>query len=426
MDRLRSGAFAVLMGGWLVVSGLAACSSDDFGTVGGSLPLDVSQDSLLVEISSIDILDSRSVVPELTQLPQDREILLIGNRPAGGWRATPFLRFDFSAGIADSILSGPEGITSAVVDLEMLDKDALKGITRDFRVHDLLDTLRVDQVDADGAATLLGDEITTVSLGISSSVFRFELPPALVWEWLESGSHRGIALHDLTADFGVDSLRYESNFVGFAGQQFRTTSLLDTPEGPVAPDWWLPKIEVTAGGTTFTFPVVLDFTIVERDAPADDALVLGSFEPSRFWLRFDLDSGLIPGDATINRALLSVVVNDEGTIGERDRTTIAYEALEENLTTGTFSSSDAVLRSASQVEFAGTDSMGVQTVTIDVTDFVQRSVNLVVPPEAGILVQISNGEVLRFDVVTFHGVTAAVELRPRLSVTFTPPADTWR
>lgn len=423
MDRLRSGAFAVLMGGWLVVSGLAACSSDDFGTVGGSLPLDVSQDSLLIEIGAIDILDAQSVVPDVTQPPEEREVLLLGNRPEGGWRATPFLRFDFSAGIPDSILSGPEGISRAVVDLEMLDRDAQKGITRDFRVHDLLDTLRADQVDADVAATLLGDEITTVSLDISSSLFRFELPPALVWEWLESGSHRGIALYDLTADFGVDSLRYDSNFVGFAGQQFRTTSLLDQP---VVPDSFFPKIVVTAGGSEFSFPVVLDFTIVERDPPADDALVLGSFTPSRFWLRFDLDSGLIPGDATINRALLSVVVDDAGTIGERDRTTIAYEVLEENITTGTFNSSDAVLRSASQIEFADTDSIVVQTVTIDVTDFVQRSVNLVVPPEAGILVQISNGELLRFDVATFYGVAAAEDLRPRLSVTFTPPADTWR
>lgn len=440
MDRLRTGAtwgLALACSGLLA---LAACSSDDFGTVGGSLPLDVSQDSLLVEVSAIDILDVRSVEPELSQAPENREILYLGNRDAGGWRATPFMRFDFSQGIPDSILSSADGIGRVELVLEMLKSDSFKGLEREIRVHDLIDTLRTEDVSMESAAPLLGDALVTQSI-LSATNTTILLPDALVWQWMQAGSHRGIALFDLAESISApEESRYISNFVGFASKELQSISSLLANV-----DTYQPRIDVYVTGISkpFPFPVILDFSIVERSPPASDALVLASHDASRCWIRFDLGSGVIPGDATINRALLTLVVDDSGTIAgssrapsgvgvnlPANRSTLAYEVLESDLGEGVLSSGDAILRSASQVIYVGEEPAGTRAISMDVTDFVQRSVNLVVPPEAGILIRFSgsgeSGELLFFDAATFYGPSANEALRPRLSVTFTPPADTWR
>ena len=425
--HLRSGAMRALVGACFALAGLAACSSDDFGTVGGSLPLDVSQDSLLVEIPSFDILASKSVVPQLTQTAVNREVLYLGNRTVGGWRATPLLRFDFSTPIPDSVVSEIGDIAAVEIKLQMLSSDVGRELARVVRVHALVDTLRPEDVDAEAVAPLLAEEITTAgptNPSLSGSSVSIPLPVAQAWEWLQAGGHVGVALFDLTEQLPETDPEFHSNAIGLAAKEFATVSALaQLGVGST----FTPFVQVrSTGGAEINFPVLLDLTVIEHDAGAADALVLGSFEPSRLWLRFDLDGGLIPGDATVNRALLTLHYDAEGTIGQDTKTTRAFEALESELDTVTPSVSSAILRSASQVVFPDADAEKDTTFTVDVTEFVQRKVNLVVPPEAGILVRFDNGELFRLNVARFHGPSAPEALRPRLSVTFTPPADTWR
>jgi hypothetical protein len=426
MDRLRMRARGSTVGMWcalaLTGAGLVACSSDDFGMVGGSLPIDVSQDSILVEMPPLDLLEVKSVIPPLAQAASDRELLVLGNRPLGGWRATPLLRFDLSAGIPDTVLTAPEQITAAALEFEMVQADANKGFLRQVRVDALADTLRAIDAEAAAVEPLLGETLTTKDFDLSSPRFVIELPPAVAWQWLQDRDHRGVALYDLTPDARPENAPYGSNFVGLASREMRTFSLLQQlGAGETA----IPELKVTVGGQTFSFVPLLDLTVVQRDTPADDALVIGAYAPSRPWLRFDLASGVIPGNATINRALLTVVVDSTGTIGERDRTTLAYEARATELDVAVPPSNAAVLRSAGTVAFTG-EITAPQEVVVDLTDFVQRAVNLVVPAEAGILLRLTDGEFLRMDVATFFGPSAPEDLRPRLIVTFTPPADTWR
>jgi hypothetical protein len=109
------------------------------------------------------------------------------------------------------------------------------------------------------------------------------------------------------------------------------------------------------------------------------------------------------------------------TLGSVAKSVNAFEALESQATLPDYSSLDRILRAGTSVDVLRADSLSV-----DITDYVQRAVNLVVEPEVGVLLGFEF-ERLEFDVLSFWGVDAPdPALRPKLRVEFTPPADFWR
>jgi hypothetical protein len=389
---------------------VAGCGSDDFGPTGSSLPIDVQGVLPVDPPLQLSATMEVSVTPDLAQPFDEREILYLGNRSEGGWRATPMLRFDFSSP-PDTLDLSPENFKRTELQLKMLSKDAAKGIHRTLRLYALADTLTPSTAEADLGSTL-GDEIEEIE-NVGDSNFALELPDSVVAAWIEGRGHTGIALYDLTAD--VDTL--DSNLVGLAGKEFtRFGSLLD-PE--FSQETAIPEIvvELLAPIETFVaFPVILDLTHFQRDDHGDD-LELAAHLPSRCWLTFDVANSLVPSNATVNQAMLRLFVDPTFTLAQYPVDVIGYRTGLDGADTGTPSSLEPILKATESF-----DPVTETQIEMNVTELVQRAVNGVLDEGDGVLLVLRN-ELLELTVLDFFGSSATDSLQPRLDITYTPPAD---
>ncbi len=413
-------ARAVLVTVFAVLLALAACGSDEFGLVGGGMPIDVSQDSLAVQAAPIDASTSASVVPALTQAFIDRELLFSGTRSSGGWRATPLFRFNFSRmffSSGEDIINEERPVdfdllfdgnwTSVRLALERtLDSPS---IDRSAILFALADTLSADMADV-ALQSSLGPQLYSFDEATNGTgLLEFDLDRTQVEAWIRDGAHTGVALFDTTPTASFD----EGNFAELASDELRQFTLIDlagadeTVAGEIV-------IEL-ADGSFVAFDMLEDLTHFARDETAG-TVTLGSHLASRVWLQFEF--GSIPSNATVNFAQLRLRTNRQLRFGDGTFSARAYRTPLADADAGTLSNLELILDSSSSFDFTdGTE------LVIEVTDFVQRGVNGVLGADDGIMVKLI-GESLNLNVVDFFDQTAAVDsLRPRLEITFTPPAD---
>jgi hypothetical protein len=390
------------------------CGSDRFSPTGSSLPIDVNQDSLHTELDPpLPSVVDTTVTPDLSQPFEEREILYLGNRPAGAWRGTFLLRFDFSQ-VPDTVDVTPETLVSAKLELEMLAKDAEKAIQRTLRLHELTDTLTASMAD-DELSSILGDVIEDGIEDDGDSNFAIDLPDSVVLDWIAAAGHKGIAVYDLTAD--IDTL--DSNFIGVAAKEFtRFGSMLDpNRQGETAIPEIVIEVTVTGGSEFVAFPVIIDLTHFER-ADLGDRLEVGAHLASRSWLTFEVLTAGVPSNATINQALLRLFIDEEYTLGALFVDVIGYRTSLDNATVDNRNGLEVILNGVT-----GFNTRDETELAIDVTELVQRAVNGVLEEGDGVLLA-QREELLELNVLTFHPSTAAVDsLRPRVDVIYTPPAD---
>ena len=419
--------------------GLGACSSDEFGRVGGDLPLDVSQDpdSLRVVLPSVAVLEAMDVVPDLDQDDSEREILYLGHRDLGGFRATPMLRFHLDrSSLPDSVVIDSTNLRRIELELEPLATSVAKGFARTVGVYRLqapLDSTANEQP----LGSLLGEELfeTQGLLATDPILFHEESTspqavsrPALrdsVLSWIERGADFSVALFDVEAVRDSSTGPTENNFIGFAANEFRlfgSLLLQNSAAETATPELKLSYTNADNEEAFLSFVPEIDLTHFESDPPPGEDLVLGAFQPSRIWMRFDLGDSVVPGDATVNRARLRLHLRPDNTLSEGLQSLDAYESPVTQAAVASVGELDRILGSAAGIDIADT-----LTLTVDLTDFVQRAVNLVVDPtEVGVLLALDD-ETLLLDVLDFYGVDAPADsLQPQLEITFTPPADFWR
>lgn len=394
----------------------SGCSSDEFGPLGGELPQDVVQDSVAVVVDPVVADEVERHVSPITQVFTDRQVMYLGNRALGGWRATPVMRFDFS-GAPDSIDYVPSRVRSTVLQLRMKATDAGEGITHDVDVHALADTLQLSFADT-SAADLLGNLVTQASEPGELS-FDLALPTSVVLGWIADGAHTGVALYDRTAE--PDSL--PNNFVALASRRLTRRADFNIQSGETFAPEIVMEIALGDGPTDETvfleFPVLEHFSIVEQVGYGAGQARLGAYLARRSWLHFSVPDSAVPGNATINRALLKLEVDPGTTLQEGRVTLAAFRVPRSEAGTITRGSADLIFRALGAVDLGG------EELSLDVTDFVQRGVNGLLSPDDGILL-ILDDETYRLDQVGFLPASAPVDsLRPRLEITFTPPAEFW-
>lgn len=442
--------------------GLAACATDDFGEVGSGLPTDVSQDSLLVEGPDLQTVAVEVVVPEPVQDTEDRSRIFLGNRTRDGYRATPVMRFDFEdtllrdllidrlldegatadeIALADTIAFTAGLFDSIYVDLNVISRDvardqdastAIKKIPRRVAVYETARAITADDVDVATAAeitgALLGErEQTRVEAG-----FPLRLPTERVIEWIAADGHDGVLVTDLApGDLDFENPN-ETNTIAFRAQG---AGPLDGSTSEPEVIFVVDQDSIGVANIQFAAPVTIDFTVIEQDAPPAGAAELSSHRTRRTWLQLDLDEGVLPSNATINQAVLTFFPIAQYTFGTPESATASgaldvfcFEATRseaERADPGRTNAS-AGISALNFVGQSGFSPLQGDTLRIDVTRFVQRAVNDVVDPASVGLVLLFEGELTDLDRGVFHGPSAADSLRPRVSVTFTPPADSWR
>lgn len=463
--------------GWWVAAGLltlVACSSDDFGAVGGDLPLDVSQegDSVLVSLDPpLPAIAAQSVEPALNQPFLERSLLYLGNRDEGDWRATPLFVFDFSQAELRGL--GLEDFADAVDSLELSEEvieriefnvvqtrdDQAKGIRRDLELYELdgVDDLDEGLLDQDIGSLLVG---TSVASGqdLTANTLELSLTESMVLEWLSEDRSVSFGLFDLTPSNPTvgEGVELDSNVVVLASRE-NTLETLFVEEGTDVPgledndpritifldrDFVAQELgldpEDLGDDISIRTEASQDMTHFQRTVASPSDLTLSSHLPSRIWLDFDLLGSAVPGDATINEALLTLHLREETSLGgttlgrqgdgfltfeDGEPETAAFEVGLSRTDAATTDGLPFVLSSRSSVD----PRQEAPTFVADVTDFVQRDINLLLQDadeEIGILVALT-AETSVLNVFDFYGTDAPEALRPRLEIRFTPPADFW-
>ena len=247
------------------IAAIGACSSDDFSGVGGSLPTDVSQDSLEILLPPV-YLEAFAVVTPIDTVPgPERPALYLGDRPEGSWRGTPLLRFD----VGDSLIQ------------EMVPADWNDVVKVQLRLKGMVQ-------DAEAAVVR-----------------------EVVQGWFEQGTHNGIAIDHVSPDKGD----LYSNFAGYAGNEFTSGSRVYSTSESIRPELFL---ELRDNSMNFEVPVLLDLGHLTETMP-DPAVDphFGSYFERRLWLKFGIGPDIVPTDATINAGTLVMQVREDLTMQVR-------------------------------------------------------------------------------------------------------------
>jgi hypothetical protein len=441
-----------------LISALAlagACSSDNFGVVGGSMPTDVSQDQDSIEIDLPPIYPViAEVVTPLDTIPvEERPALYIGHRPGGGWRGTPLVQFD----VGDSVVQEKlpldwAEVNSVELRITGMVQAADAAVVREVRAYELLSPLSSSDALVADVTTLLGAELGTATWnkGVEGVIV---VPLAVAEGWFNSGMHNGIALVHVAPDSVPDLY---SNFAGYAADEFSSSSRL---YGGISSSPPVLQVKNFEEDKSFEVPVMLDLGHLEHPQPGPQDLQIGSYIERRLWINFDLNPDIVAVDATINSGFLvlhqvsddftmqvrpfssfgssgAIIINQQVRVWEAARSEAGDDpAVEEAHGRGNREVIDASANFNPDPGGGDPDeSLADGEFRIDVTEYVQRQVNEIVPddlPEGaaiadvGLLVGFVN-EQLDLDLGVFYGLDASDDLKPRLEITYTPPADSWR
>lgn len=437
---------------FLLTAGIAACSSDDFTGVGGDLPTDVSQDADSIEVDLPPVFPTQAVVitPLDTVPAVERPAMYIGQRSEGNWRITPLTRFDTDSTIIEEKLPlGWADVQSVRLRISRMVQADDISVERVARLYELLAPLSEDDLLVEDVTTLLGPEIASATLSKNGDAI-FTLPVDTVRGWFEAGMQNGLAvLHESPdAPEGV-----YSNFRGMVGMDFPSRSRADIP---AADPLTGPELAFTLNSdeaNNFEIEAEEAWVHVERDVPTSGDLQIGSWIERRVWLDFDLGPTLVPIDATINRGILRLRVQPDLTMQVRgfsvlgttdlalDMQVVSWEAVREEA--GDIPGVDEAWGNGSRElidgkrefnpDYATTDGTSPTELVIDITEYVQRQVNEVGPDDlpagtaiqdVGLLLAFS-AEDLDLCLGVFYGLDQPDSLKPRLEITYTPPARTW-
>ena len=433
-----------------VLAFAAACSSDNFSGVGGSMPTDVSQDpdSLEVELPPIFPTVTVVITPLDTIPAEERPALYIGERPAGAWRGTPLIQFDVGDSLIQEMvpLDWSEVVSVQIRITGMVQVDDA-AVVRDVRALELLDPLTTDDIFVEDVTTLFGAELGTATWNIGAEGI-IDVPLDVAEAWFTTGMHNGVALEHVAPDAPPELY---SNFAGYGGADFGRSSRLyaGTFSGPP-----VLFVQLSDALENFRVPVLLNLGHIERDLPGPQDLQIGSYIERRLWIDFDLNPEIVPTDATINAGTLVLQVREDLTMQVRpfssfgpqaliiDQLVRAYEATRAEagddpaIESAYGRSSRQVLNGSADFnpDPGGGDVEITSEFRIDVTEYIQRQVNEVIPddvpggttiPDVGLLLAFVT-EDLDLDLGVFYGLDATDDLKPRLEITYTPPADSWR
>lgn len=470
-----AGALACLLFSLLAVLGIG-CSSDEFGPMGSSLPSDVRQDSLLIPLDIVGTLEEvRLELPRLDP-PQgssieERQFLYFGTLAATDWRATPFLRFQFSnPDTLDTqfLRSNPDRIKAIRFLYQLGRWDAEQGPALEIGVYLL--NAPLDRSMAEGpASSHLGNKIGDYTVTRTLSVNLLEGLSAedslglkyLLLDWIEAEDHDGIALSDNAADSSLVAIASEGFDLSRNGRLLFKQSSTQNPEvRPRLQIAYLPEGAEDLEGEVveLSFPSYSDLTVFDRGA-TPGTLALGAQIPVRTWFDFDLDS--LPRAATINGADLVLHLDrsalaatgfpgtevpfDSGESdpdlvdrSDGDRTfqdsslapvtkqAVVYEATREEAqrldTSGLAQVRDALGSFRPDFVVSGTQEDD-DVLRINITDYVQRVVNRIFGSDPPGLLLVGLEEQIEFYELVFFDSSAADSLKPRLEIRFTPPAD---
>jgi len=449
---------------------LAACESDDFADTGSGMPLDVSQDSVLVEAPAVRFERIETVEPETSRPYVDRQTLFLGNRERGGFRATPVIRFnfdeevlrdrlrerlepetsfDYAVDYSDTVQFDADFVANpriqlALFEREVPDEGDVPKPPRSIRVTSTAAAIQTEDATVESIDELLGDEITEFEQTQSDRNYEIPLPEATVRDWIAASGHDGVALFDLAPGDETFEFPNESNIIAFAGRGFGRagSELVQTEiDESIEPEILLDLAAVDESGSPLSdivigAPALIDFTVIERDSPPGGGGLLSSHDPVRTWIELDLDDGVVPRNATINRAVLTLRADPEGTLGTPNRggqpqnlTVLCYESRLSDATRENPGRSivGEGIESLIFVDGAALSILDVPILELDITAYVQRVVNGVVDPDRTGLLILFDSEEFDFDTVNFHGPDSPFpDQRPTVRVTFTPPADSWR
>ena len=320
-------------------------------------------------------------------------------------------------------------------------------VVRDVRAYELLDPLTTADALVEDVTTLLGAELGTATWNKGAEGI-IDVPLAVAEAWFNSGMHNGIALVHEAPDAPPELY---SNFAGYAGAEFGRSSRLysGTFSGPP-----VLFFQLTDPLKNFNVPVLLDLGHLERDQPGPQDLQIGSYIERRLWIDFDLNPEIVPTDATINGGTLVLQVKPEFTMQVRPFSTFGADALIIDQLVRAWEATRAEAGDDPAVEEAhgrisrevlgggadfnpdpgGGDVEITDEFRIDVTEYIQRQVNEIIPddvpagttiPDVGLLIAFAT-EQLDLDLGVFYGLDAADSLKPRLEIFYTPPADSWR
>ena len=432
-----------------VLAFAGACSSDNFGSVGGTMPTDVSQDSIEIDLPPIFPVVAAVITPLDTIPVEERPAMYIGHRPGGAWRGTPLVQFD----VGNSTVQGQipldwAEVQSVELRITGMVQSEEAAVVRDVRAYELLSPLSPADAMVSDVTTLLGAELGTATWNKGADGI-IDLPLAVVEGWFNSGMHNGIAIVHVAPDSVPPELY--STFAGYAGAEFGRSSRLYSGSFSDPPEL---AVRVINELENFEVPVLLDLGHLERDQPGPQDLQVGSYIERRLWLNFDLNPDIVSVDATINTGTLVLQVRQDLTMQVRPFSTFITEAVIIDQLVRAWEAARSEAGDDPTVEEAhgrgnrqvldgsavfNPDPGGGSEVTptefrIDVTEFVQRQVNQIVPddlPEGtaiadvGLLIAFVS-EQLDLDLGVFYGLDATDDLKPRLEITYTPPADSWR
>jgi len=455
--------------------GLAACDTDDFGTTGAQLPTDVSQDSLEVEAPDLLAAQVAQILPDTLQSFDLRSRLFLGHRTRDNFRASPVIRFDFRdetlreslrvamlerlgpqeefripivEAFVDTVTIVPELFAGAVLQLEVLARDIDREVTvddatqkrfpRPIRVFEASRQVSGADVAVIGSVVdIQGDELTIQQeLSVEAKDIEAELPIDVVADWAAAGSHDGIVVFD-DGDGAVQyDLPGDSNLLGLVSENGGTGAQIDLD---IDVSQLPAELEFAAEEVVVETPALVDFTVFEKDAPLADEPVLGSHVVRRTWMQLDLGSNPLPPNATINQAIMQWIPRVDLNLGTTSSaldstqlTVICYESLLSEATRtspGSTNSSEGLV-ALTFIGQSGYSPALADTFEIDVTRYVQRVVNSIIDPDqTGLLLQFEDAfgaELTDYDQGVFYGPSAAESLQPRVRVTYTPPADSWR
>jgi hypothetical protein len=422
-DKLSRGAFCAV----LALSALtAACSSDPFNATGGSLPAEVTQDSVAVQAAPVYPIDVQVIEPDLGEPFDERDFLYVGRRERDAlhdrseWRLTPLLKIDFSSNVGDSLIGDVEEWKEMWLELPRQPGAGERDVARRFALVTLTDTLSLALLDQP-----LGSVVADT---LASS--------ALIGDVLNASPFK-LAFYQFASAADTNQVAFQTVAQWIRGGETVALGVLDA-SGPVPEEFTStvdqllltekkrPSLQIRFKRPTETpdfnarFPVSYGFTHVERDDPPADRLHVGTHLPSRVWLQFDLDATEIPGNATVNRATLRLSGDTEYSFGKFFGTLRAYEADSGDVATVKLSHASPIRRGLTNFVAVEDDSL-----SIDLTEYFQRFVNGVIPSDRGVMLAISTpGELNQLvDLELFGTATADSTLRPQLDVIFTPPAD---
>jgi hypothetical protein len=447
-----------LWGALLLVLLTTGCSSDEFGPTGGTLPSDVSQDSLAVELVLEGTRDETRV--DVPDVPLDeRQILYFGGSAVSGWQATPLVRYAFDSPDSIDVESlQPGDLKSVRLALRLMLRDAERGGPLTIEVRELSQTLDPDF--RGDLADVLGDTLATFGASRGPTIFldfldeerpleQVEALRARFLAWMQAGGHDGLALVNASPD---------SVFIGLAAEEFdvsRNGGLLtedQIPVGAVIASRITVTIQRPEEEEVFVTYGVLDDLTHFVEPAARGPVTLASHLPARAWLDFDLNP--VPRAATINGAELVLTFDrprvtltgfpgdetytdadgdgeeersfENSTLLPRSGTVLVYEATRSEAESGSLAGLSQV---QSALSIFSTDRVVAGTeedddlLRINVTDFVQRAVNGLFEDSPPGLLVVLDGEALHFLDAGFFDSQAAADLQPRIELTYTPPAD---